>query len=103
MTKLLSGTFLLGALVLAEPAFAGPIDRACRQSARAAATSQICGCLQSLANTTLKRSDHRRVAKFFTKPDKAQKLRQSNRRRDAELWQRYRGYADLAEQVCRPV
>ncbi|WP_333682941.1 hypothetical protein [Pontibaca methylaminivorans] len=102
MKRFLSGTLVFGALILAEPVLAGPIDRACRQSARAAATSQLCGCLQSLADTTLKRSDHRRVARFFNKPDKAQKLRQSNRRRDAELWQRYRGYADLAEQVCRP-
>src|SRR5690606_12727914 len=62
MKRFLSGTLVFGALILAEPVLAGPIDRACRQSARAAATSQLCGCLQSLADTTLKRSDHRRVA-----------------------------------------
>ena len=85
-----------------EPASAGlgVIDRACRQSNRPAATAQMCGCIQQVANTALNRSERRKVARWFKDPHQAQVVRQSDRRSDEVLWQRYRAFGDLAARTC---
>ncbi|MFV0512698.1 MAG: hypothetical protein ACK5MY_03535 [Jhaorihella sp.] len=100
-------SFLLCAAALSmvapEPASAGlgVIDRACRQSNRPAATPQMCGCIQEVANSTLNRTERRKVARWFKDPHQAQVVRQSDRRSDAELWERYQAFGDLAARTCR--
>ncbi|MBI6630156.1 hypothetical protein JAO82_09720 [Pontibaca sp. S1109L] len=98
--NIVSSVLILGSIAFAAPASAGAIDRACRQSDRGASAPQLCGCLQAVANTTLKRSEHRRVAKFFKDPHMAQEVRQSNRRPDADFWLRYRSFGEQVRQVC---
>jgi hypothetical protein len=60
-------------------AAAGPIERACLGSDRKAANRATCGCIQQVADTTLRGSDQRRAAKFFTDPDQAQETMNSGR------------------------
>lgn len=100
MKNTISSILILGSIAFAAPASAGVIDRACRQTDRGASAPQLCGCLQSVANSTLKRSEHRRIAKFFKDPHMAQEVRQSGRRPDADFWLRYRTFGERAQQVC---
>lgn len=93
------------ALVLASsPAISaegnGAIDRACQAADRPTATPQLCGCLQSVANQTLSSADRRAVAKFFSEPNRAQKVKMSTRRGDERLWKRYTAFGELAQAVC---
>lgn len=81
----------------------GDISGACLGANRSAASPQLCSCVQQVANQSLSRSDQARAAAFFADPQLAQDTRQSNRASDEAFWLRYRGFADLATQVCRPV
>lgn len=78
----------------------GEIDRACRMANRDAATPQLCSCIQKVADASLSRSERRKVAKWFADPHQAQVVRQSDKRRDEELWKRYKAFGEKAEQVC---
>ena len=95
---------LLGAMVLAGTAGAwpggGPIERACNKVERAAATPQMCDCIQRVADAVLKRGDQRLAARFFDDPHRAQEVRQSDRARDASFWQRYKYFGAAAELNC---
>lgn len=94
---------LLAAVLLAATApmlQAGPIERACLQSDRAAANRQICGCIQYAANQTLSNSDQRRAAGFFKDPHESQVVRASKSARDNEFWARYRNFGAVAEGLC---
>jgi hypothetical protein len=81
-------------------AAAGPIERACLGSDRKAANRATCGCIQQVADTTLRGSDQRRAAKFFTDPDQAQETRVSKSDRDNEFWARYKAFGAQAEAYC---
>ncbi len=81
---------------------AGPIDRACMQSARAAANPVLCGCLQQVADMTLRGTDQRRAAKLFADPEEAQQVRMSKSDRDNEFWARYKNFGTTAEAMCAP-
>ncbi len=93
---------ILAALLVltAAPAFAGPIERACVRSDRAAGNRALCGCIQQAADMTLSRREQSRAAKFFRDPHMAQEVRQSDRRNDEEFWQRYRSFGETAEAFC---
>jgi hypothetical protein len=78
----------------------GVIERACRQSNRTAATPAMCRCIQRVANDSLSFSERRRVAKFFSDPHMAQVVRQSDRRSDEALWERYKSFGDRAQRTC---
>ena len=97
-------TLCAGTLAWAAPApvsaAPGVINRACQQANRSAATPRLCGCIQRVANDTLRRSERRKVAKFFRDPHRAQKVRQSSRRGDEILWKRYKAFGERAEAVC---
>ncbi|WP_158966539.1 hypothetical protein [Chachezhania sediminis] len=97
-------TAALGACILVgmpNTADAGSIvERACRESARRAASESLCRCIQNVASKTLSRSEQRKVAKWFADPHKAQEARQSDRDRDEELWQRYRIFGETAARTC---
>lgn len=96
-------TLILAALALvlgAAPAAAGTIGQACLRSDRQAVSRAVCGCLQQVADMTLRNADQRRVARFFADPEEAQKVRNSTSERDNALWQRYRNFGATAEAVC---
>lgn len=91
----------LSAYLLATlPASAGPIERACLQGLRPGSPA-MCGCIQDAADLVLSHSEQRRAAKFFRDPHQAQVVRQSDRRRDEEFWQRYVRFGDTAAVYCK--
>ncbi len=99
MTKYLIASVIL-ALFLPAAAFAGPIERACLNSDRKAATRALCGCIQQVADVTLRSGDQRRAAAFFRDPDQAQKIRLSKRGGDDAFWLRYKAFGEQAEAYC---
>ena len=90
-----------GAIVCLQsiPASAGVIDRACRKSDRPA-SSQLCSCIQQVAEVSLSRSEQKRVAKWFSDQHQAQEVRMSDKRSDERLWQRYKIFGERAQQYC---
>jgi len=100
MKYLLSAAVTGLLLVGPQGALAGPIENACVRSDRAQATRAICRCIDSVAQTTLTRSEQRRAARFFSDPDEAQRVRMSKTVRDNEFWDRYRAFGASAEQYC---
>lgn len=87
-------------MMTAPLAIAGPIDNACSRSDRGA-SSQLCGCIQQVADQTLSRSDQRRAADFFRDPNEAQEVRASKSSSDDAFWSRYTKFASTAEAYCR--
>jgi hypothetical protein len=81
-------------------AAAGPIERACLNSDRKAANRATCGCIQQVADMTLRGADQRKAAKFFVDPDRAQETRVSKSDRDNEFWARYKAFGQQAEAYC---
>ncbi|WP_339109000.1 hypothetical protein [Thioclava sp. GXIMD4216] len=86
-------------LCMGSIAKAGPLDRACQQGGRTS-NSELCSCIQNVADITLSNSDQRRAAKFFTDPDKAQEVRTSSRPSDTDFWARYKNFVSAAEGYC---
>ncbi|WP_284263038.1 hypothetical protein [Roseicyclus amphidinii] len=82
------------------PAAANPIERACNASDRPAVTRSLCSCIGSAAERTLSRSQMREGARFFADPQRAQDVRQSNRRGDEDLWRAWRSFGETAEAMC---
>lgn len=82
------------------PALANPIERACNASERAAATRSLCSCIGSAAERTLSRGQMREGARFFSDPQRAQDVRQSDRRSDEEMWRAWRNFGETAEAMC---
>ncbi|MGH1425474.1 MAG: hypothetical protein ACRBBU_12155 [Pseudooceanicola sp.] len=99
--KLLAATATAATLILtAQTATAGPISRACIKSDRAAASRALCGCIQNVANLTLKPRDQRLAAKFFGEPDKAQEIRMSKSDYHNAFWARYKQFGHTAQATC---
>lgn len=98
------GAVLVSALLpfSAAVAVAGPIERACLNSERRAANRQLCGCIQQVADMTLRGADQRKAARFFADPEAAQKVRMSKSDSDNAFWQRYRQFGSTAETYCAP-
>jgi hypothetical protein len=78
----------------------GEIGRACVTSGREAANSQLCSCIQGVANQSLSAADQRRASRFFGDPDRAQDVRLSDTARDDAFWERWRAFAERAEAIC---
>jgi hypothetical protein len=97
---------LAAAAALALPLFAsasfagGPVENACLRSDRQAATRSLCGCIQQVADMTLRGADQRRAASFFKDPEKAQKVKMSKTNHDDEFWARYQAFGEQAEAFC---
>lgn len=87
------------AALMPVSAGAGAIENACRQSSRGASPS-LCGCIQQVASHKLTRSEQRKVSKWFSDPHQAQVVRQSSRRSDERLWQRYKAFGATAARAC---
>ncbi|MCV2893509.1 arginine transporter [Lentibacter sp. XHP0401] len=88
------------ARVSAPSTASGPISRACMASDRKARSSQLCGCIQAVANMSLSSRDQSLAASFYRDPQKAQDIRQSDNPNNERFWKKYREYADTSEQIC---
>tara|TARA_R110002096_G_scaffold327245_2_gene521190 strand:+ start:2950 stop:3255 length:306 start_codon:yes stop_codon:yes gene_type:complete len=88
------------AILLPLDASAGTIEKACLNSDRQAASRPLCGCLQQVADLTLRSGDQRKAAKFFADPDQAQKVRMSKSDRDNAFWERYKNFGETAQVFC---
>ncbi len=82
------------------PTATGPINSACLASDRRARSSQLCGCIQAVADQTLNRSDQARAVRFYGDPQSAQDTRQSKSASDERFWKAYSDYGNRAAQVC---
>ena len=94
-------TCIAVSIALACPANAGLIERACLKSDRGSGQRNVCGCLQGAANITLSARDQKLAAGFFADPEKAQKVRTSDKRADEAFWERYRQFGETAQVYCR--
>ncbi|AZQ66020.1 hypothetical protein EF888_02075 [Silicimonas algicola] len=98
--KLRSVAVMAIVLATAEPALAGAIENACLKSQRGNNQRSLCGCIQDAADITLTPSDQRLAASFFANPDRAQRVRTSDRRSDESFWERYRNFGNTAQVYC---
>lgn len=90
----------LAITVVAGMAQAGPIGNACLKSDRKAATRSLCGCIQQVADASLRGSDQRRIAGFMADPQKAQDVKMSKSDSDDAFWDRYKIFSEQAQMVC---
>ena len=91
----------LSALVLSlapSAAMAGPTERACTPADKG--TRAVCGCIQQVADMTLRGSDQRRAAKLMKDPDLAHEIWISKRGADDAFWERYKSFGQQAEAYC---
>ena len=79
---------------------AGPVNTACMVSPRKARSRRLCGCIQTVADRSLGRSDQALAASFFADPHRAQEIRQSDSRRHERFWERYTAFSRAAEASC---
>jgi len=78
----------------------GPISSACMASPRKARSRRLCGCIQTVADRTLRYSDQTLAASLFSDPHRAQEIRQSDRRRHERFWKQYTEFSAAAEKSC---
>ncbi|MEL7114899.1 MAG: hypothetical protein AAGP08_04790 [Pseudomonadota bacterium] len=78
----------------------GPILSACMRADRKAASRQLCGCVQAVADDMLSSSDQSLAVKFFADPHHAQEIRQSDRRSHEIFWDKYKAFSRSAVQRC---
>ena len=97
MKKVLVGA-VFGSLA-SYAAQAGPIDRACVATNRAA-NPLICACIQRVANVTLTGADQRLAAQLVRDPSKVQEVRQSGQPKHRAFWERYTAFGDAAVRAC---
>ncbi len=101
MKTVLKAALAVIALVgTASLAHAGPIEGACLKSARNAANRSLCSCIQQVADITLQNTDQNLVASFFKDPNKAEKVRMSQSKRDDAFWDRYTTFGQQAALSC---
>ena len=82
------------------PNASGPLKNACLASDRKARSSQLCGCIQAVADQSLSNGDQRRAAKFYNDPQAAQDTRQSSSAGDERFWKAYSDYGNRAARIC---
>jgi hypothetical protein len=92
--------FALAALAVLAGCGGGRIESTCLASGRAAANPALCGCIQSVADRELSRSDQRLAASFYANPQRAQDIRQSDNPTHRAFWDRYRAFGDRVERSC---
>lgn len=78
----------------------GPIQKACIEDRRKAASRARCGCIQAVANQTLSNADQRRGAKFFKNPARLQEVRQSDNPSHERFWKAWKAYGVAAAELC---
>ena len=82
------------------PMASGPISRACMASDRKARSPRLCGCIQGVADQTLNSAQQRRAVAFYSNPQLAQDIRQSDRSSNEQFWKAYKEYGERAQQLC---
>ena len=92
--------FVLNSVLGISQANADRIERACTESDQNQTSSTLCNCIQEAANSKLTQADQRLAAKFFKKPDLAQKTRQSDDPRKQQFWSRYTSFILHATEIC---
>jgi hypothetical protein len=100
ITYLAAGIAAVAIVVSASAASAGPIERACLKSDRPSVNRSVCNCIQQIADQTLRGSDQRRAATFFSNPDKAHSVWMSKSSNDDAFWERYKTFGSQAETYC---
>jgi len=95
---LLAVTLMVGFVPGAQ---AEAIERACLRSDRNGADRALCGCIQDVADLTLTARDQKLASSFFSDPQKAQDIRQSDRRSHERFWERYKEFGAAAKEYCR--
>ena len=78
----------------------GEISRACLAADRSAATPQLCGCIQGVANREMSTSDRSRIARFFADPEFAHAIRISDTPANDDFWRRYQAFTASARAQC---
>ncbi|MBM1634402.1 hypothetical protein JQV27_16245 [Sulfitobacter mediterraneus] len=78
----------------------GPIQKACQQANRKAASRARCGCVQAVADRELSNADQRRGAKMFSDPHKLQEIRQSDNASNERFWKAWKAYGKVAAELC---
>lgn len=99
--KTIIGAVALSFLALPLPALSKEIQNACLRSDRPAASRELCTCIQDAANMTLSTKDQKMAAGFFSDPQRAQEIRQSDRRAHELFWERYVRFGEAAETFCK--
>ncbi len=78
----------------------GPIQQACQRAGRKQATRARCGCVQAVADMSLSSSQQKRGATFFSDPQKAQDVRQSDNSASERFWDAWVEFGTRARQMC---
>ena len=84
-----------------KPFATGPIGSACQASDRKARSRALCGCIQAVADQSLSNTQQRRAVAFYSDPNRAQEIRQSERPGDKQFWKAYSNYAERAKATCK--
>jgi hypothetical protein len=85
----------------ATPAFSGSaIGNACLSGGRNAASHELCGCLQKVADAVLSPGEQRRGAQVFQDPHLSQEIRMSKQRGDVDFWQKWQSFGATAQEYC---
>ena len=79
----------------------GPVRSACLDGGRSAASPELCGCVQAVADARFSSSEQRRITRFFAEPHLTQEMRQSDKPSDEAFWLRWKAFGAESEQVCR--
>lgn len=77
------------------------IKRACLSADRKAASRELCGCIQTVADQVLSRRDQSKAAKFFKDPQKAQDTKMSKTTGNDAFWERYKKFGSTARSYCK--
>jgi hypothetical protein len=102
MKPFLYSLALIGLTAGSAPA-SSMIEKACLKAGRDAASRDLCGCIQNVADQSLQRKDQRLAASFFKDPHKAQVIRQSERPNNKVFWVRYKAWSAAASEICTPL
>ena len=78
----------------------GPIASACRAAGRKEASRARCGCVQAVANRSLSSSEQQRGVPFFSNPQRAQDLRQSDTASNERFWRKLKEFGTQAGRMC---
>ncbi len=78
----------------------GPIASACMRSDRKARSGALCGCIQQVAHMTLSEADQKKGASFWSDPQRAQDVRQSDNVFNEAFWLRWKNFGQTSEAMC---
>jgi len=100
MNKFLSSAALSAFLLIPMSADANPVERACLQSDRQAASRSLCRCIGYAAEQTLSYGEMRIGARFFRDPERSVDVQLSDSRRNEAFWTSWRRFSDTAGRMC---